>query len=498
MRLRGSACGGSSTRCSLARRFVGDGARDCQRARTIFASSRLTTSRGSQVDGDGHSKTTGTVAAWRRARAEVIEPTVVAHDGRVVKLTGDGVIAEFPTVEHAVNAALAMQQAFTEMFADSPEDRRITFRMGANIGDIWVDADDIYGAGVNIAARLETLAEPGGLCISGAVYDSVKHKIAAHYDDMGVKRVKNVAEPIRVWRVRSRTPDANCQSSEPAAASRIRFSPMVAWPLLAFVLVGLLVISVRGGDLTQLESSMLSLPPRVLTERAREVLAIAGHRTSVVDSHSSFVAELPSPESSAVANAPVRAVRFMYRQSPTPIAKGTPPSKYLTETRGGRRGQSRSEKVLARAGLLEPGEGWIPAPGVPLNRYGNVRASLIGQILSAIKAFGEQGFQANITKRSARRREQQYFFARGSDHLERGIYQRAGSRRRALHKYGEFPAGRFTVPRFIKPVLLIVDLPSYSKSFDFVKLAANEARRRFVDAWPDSLRRALATERRRS
>ena len=112
----------------------------------------------------------GTVAAWRRARADVIEPTVAKFQGRIVKLTGDGFLAEFPTVESAVRAALEMQQSFTEISAicGGSQDR---FPYGANVGDVWVDADDIYGAGVNVAARLEALAEPGGLCVSGAVYE---------------------------------------------------------------------------------------------------------------------------------------------------------------------------------------------------------------------------------------------------------------------------------------------------------------------------------------
>ena len=143
------------------------------------------------------------VAAWRRARAEVIDPLITAHRGRIVKLTGDGFLAEFPTAESAVKAALAMQAAFEALFGAEHSASRVAFRIGVNLGDIWVDADDIYGAGVNVAARLEALAEPGGICISGAVRDAIKHKLAVQYDDMGLQTVKNVAEPIRAWRVRA-------------------------------------------------------------------------------------------------------------------------------------------------------------------------------------------------------------------------------------------------------------------------------------------------------
>jgi dienelactone hydrolase len=154
----------------------------------------------------------GVVEAWRRARAEVIDPTVARHHGRIVKLTGDGFLAEFATVESAVKAALSMQDAFATLFADAAPSRKVAFRMGVNVGDVWVDSDDIYGAGVNIAARLQALAEPGGICISGAVRDAVKHKIAARYVDMGLQHVKNVAEPVHAWRVRSGV------SSAPAVA----------------------------------------------------------------------------------------------------------------------------------------------------------------------------------------------------------------------------------------------------------------------------------------
>ena len=143
----------------------------------------------------------GTVAAWQRARAEAIDRTIERYRGRIVKLTGDGFLAEFSTVESAVRAALSMQNLFTKMFAAQPTDRRVAFRMGVDIGDIWVDEQDVYGTGVNVAARLEALALPGGLCISDAVYAAVKHQIVARYEDQGQQHVKNVAAPVHVWRV---------------------------------------------------------------------------------------------------------------------------------------------------------------------------------------------------------------------------------------------------------------------------------------------------------
>ena len=132
--------------------------------------------------------TDGTVAAWQAARAEVIDPAIAEHAGRVVKLTGDGFLAEFPTV---LQAAISMQ----EQFANSP----LEFRMGVNLGDIVDDGDDIHGEGVNIAARIEGLAEPGGICISGGVYDQVRNRIEHGFEDMGEHVVKHVSAPVRVY-----------------------------------------------------------------------------------------------------------------------------------------------------------------------------------------------------------------------------------------------------------------------------------------------------------
>jgi adenylate cyclase len=148
----------------------------------------------------------GTVAAWRLARTEIIDPTIARNGGRIVKLTGDGFLAEFSTVESAVRAALTMQEKLTAAFATQPADRRVAFRMGIDIGDIWIDQEDVYGNGVNIAARLESLATPGALCISDAVHAAVKHKIEARYEDLGPRRVKNIATPVHVWRASTAPP----------------------------------------------------------------------------------------------------------------------------------------------------------------------------------------------------------------------------------------------------------------------------------------------------
>jgi adenylate cyclase len=139
--------------------------------------------------------TEGTVSAWQAARAEVIEPTVAAFAGRIVKLTGDGFLAEFPTVQDAVQCAIAMQAKL--------QGNPLDFRMGINLGDIIDDGADIHGEGVNIAARIEALAEPGGICISAAVHEQVRNRLEQDFQDMGEHEVKHVSAPVGVYRIGS-------------------------------------------------------------------------------------------------------------------------------------------------------------------------------------------------------------------------------------------------------------------------------------------------------
>lgn len=141
----------------------------------------------------------GTLARLKALRRELIDPKIAEHGGRIVKLMGDGMLAEFESVVDAVRAAAETQQTVAEHNADLPEDKRIEFRVGINLGDVVIDGDDIYGDGVNIAARLEGLAEPGGICISGAVYDQVRNRTDFVFEDMGEQEVKNIDEPVRAW-----------------------------------------------------------------------------------------------------------------------------------------------------------------------------------------------------------------------------------------------------------------------------------------------------------
>jgi adenylate cyclase len=142
-----------------------------------------------------------TLAALKAHRQELFEPAIAARGGRIVKLIGDGILAEFPSAVEAVECAVEIQEAMAARNADLPDERQLTFRMGINVGDVVVEEDDLYGDGVNIAARLEGLANPGGICLARNVFDQVKAKVDREFEDLGGQDIKNIAEPVHVFRV---------------------------------------------------------------------------------------------------------------------------------------------------------------------------------------------------------------------------------------------------------------------------------------------------------
>jgi adenylate cyclase len=158
----------------------------------------------------------GTLAQFKAHRRELIDPKIREHHGRIVKSTGDGVLVEFPSVVEAVRCAVEVQQGMVGRNADAPKDRRIEFRIGVNLGDIIVDPDDIHGDGVNVAARLQELAEPGGICVSRTVRNQVRDKLPFSFEDLGERTVKNIARPLRVFRVSWDVPGAS--GGRPVAA----------------------------------------------------------------------------------------------------------------------------------------------------------------------------------------------------------------------------------------------------------------------------------------
>ena len=143
----------------------------------------------------------GTLVAVRKLRVEVIEPKIIEHQGRLFKTMGDGFLVEFPSVVNAVACAVVIQNAMSVRNADLPEHRAIQLRIGVNLGDVIVEGDDIFGDGVNVAARLEGIAEPGGICVSAKVHEEVKGKINVSLENMGTQVLKNIAIPVDAFRI---------------------------------------------------------------------------------------------------------------------------------------------------------------------------------------------------------------------------------------------------------------------------------------------------------
>ena len=149
---------------------------------------------------------------------ELINPKISEHRGRIVKNTGDGFLAEFQSVVDAVRCAVEVQRGMADREPEVPEERRIRFRMGINLGDVIAEEHDIFGDGVNVAARLEALAEPGGICVSRVVRDQVRDRLDYAFEDLGEQQVKNIARPVRVYRVGDRArPIAQPLSAAPSA-----------------------------------------------------------------------------------------------------------------------------------------------------------------------------------------------------------------------------------------------------------------------------------------
>ncbi|MFQ5954960.1 MAG: adenylate/guanylate cyclase domain-containing protein, partial [Kiloniellales bacterium] len=171
----------------------------------------------------------GTLAALKTHRKEIVDPKIAEHRGRVVKLMGDGMLVEFASAVEATQCAVEIQRAMAQRNAAVPKDRRVEFRIGINLGDIIVDGDDIHGDGVNVAARLEALAEPGGICIPRDLRNQVRDKLSVTFEDMGEVEVKNIARPIRVFRVdHTPLPSRDSQPGAGGTAAALPDKPSIA------------------------------------------------------------------------------------------------------------------------------------------------------------------------------------------------------------------------------------------------------------------------------
>ena len=176
----------------------------------------------------------GTLAALKGCRRELIDPTIAEHRGRIVKTTGDGALVEFASTVDAVRCAINIQRAMPVRNADMPADKKIEFRIGINVGDIIIDGDDIFGDGVNVAARLESISEPGGICISDVVHQQVSGRVEAGFADLGDQNLKNIARPVRAYRIELEEARAEPPAAAPAAPAAFALSDGPSIAVLPF------------------------------------------------------------------------------------------------------------------------------------------------------------------------------------------------------------------------------------------------------------------------
>ncbi len=193
-----------------------------------------------------HQDETGTLARQKQYLDNVIRPQITAHDGRLVKTTGDGVLVEFPSAVEALSCSAAIQREMSAREADTPEDRQIAYRIGINLGEVIPDGDDIFGDGVNVAARLEGLAEPGGILISDTVFRTVQGKLELGFENLGPLEIRNIDEPVNAYHVLLDPEDAGLVlAADPPRRSRLPL--MVAVAALIAVLVVISGFFVRDG-----------------------------------------------------------------------------------------------------------------------------------------------------------------------------------------------------------------------------------------------------------
>ncbi len=176
----------------------------------------------------------GTLRQLKAHRKELIDPKIAEHRGRIVKTTGDGILVEFVSVVDAVRCAVDIQRGMAERNVEAPRESRIEFRIGINVGDIISDADDIYGDGVNVAARLEALAEPGGIYVSRVVHDQVRDKLSFSFEDMGEQTVKNIARPVGIHRIQLGEQAAPTKSAGASSKPELSISDRPALAVLPF------------------------------------------------------------------------------------------------------------------------------------------------------------------------------------------------------------------------------------------------------------------------
>jgi hypothetical protein len=191
---------------------------------------------------------------------DLVDPKIKEHRGRIVKNTGDGMLAEFSSVIEAVRCAVEMQRGMADRNAETVEDKRITFLIGINLGDVIAEEDDIYGDGVNVAARLEALAEPGGICISRVVRDQIRDKLPYPFEDKGDQSVKNIARSVRVFALR---PEAVAELPTTTVSALVPWRPRIAHVIMATAAAMVFVIAAIAWWVWPATRSFQSLPAAV-------------------------------------------------------------------------------------------------------------------------------------------------------------------------------------------------------------------------------------------
>jgi adenylate cyclase len=204
---------------------------------------------------------------------DLVDPKIKEHRGRVVKNTGDGMLAEFSSVVEAVRCAAELQRGMADRNAEIPDDKRITFRVGINLGDVIAEQDDIYGDGVNVAARLEALSEPGGICVSRVVRDQIRDKLPYPFEDMGEQNVKNIARPVRVYALRPEAVADLQVAGVPVAVPRRRRGAIAAMVVVASMALVIAVVAWWGWRATRSSPTPPAVVAAAVTPNSQPLLA---------------------------------------------------------------------------------------------------------------------------------------------------------------------------------------------------------------------------------
>jgi adenylate cyclase len=321
-----------------------------------------------------------TLTALTSHRTELIEPCISEYRGRVVNTAGDGLLAEFASVVDAVRCAVAFQDGMTQRNADTPRNRRIEFRIGVNLGDVMVQDEDIFGDGVNIAARLENLAKPGAICVSDTVHQNVRSKLELSFDDLGLQRLKNIDDPVHAFQVRS----GGLAGTEVAQDD---FLPLPTKPSIA-----VLPFANMSGDVEQ-EYFADGLTEDTLTTLS-QVSSLF-----VVARNSSFAFKGLNPD-----------VRDVGRQLGV---------RYVLEGSVRRSG----DRLRVTAQLIDATDGahvWAERYDRRIQDIFDIQDELTKEIVTALRIKLTDGEQASIWLRSTNNIEAWGYAVRGADHIWRG------------------------------------------------------------------------------